>query len=352
MKPVALGVIGCGVIGPVHLQCATQSPLIKVVAVADLIDERARAAAEKFGVQKVYGEGESLLADDEVEAVVLAMPTHGRTQLALSAFEKGKHVLTEKPVAMNAHEVRQMIRARGDLTAGCCSPRYRFTESSRAAADLIATGVLGDLRVVHCRAVRAARERPATSPPPWRLSKALNGGGILVNWGCYDLDYLLGITGWTLKPRLVLAQTWPLPPRFESHADPDSDAESHFAALIQCEGGTVISFERGEYMAAQTEEAWRIVGSHGSLRLTMVAKPEKAIVHDYADEERGVLSETIWQGDEGGEAIGRGLLEDFAAAIREGRQPMTSLENALVMQQITDAIYASAEQGAAVEIAP
>jgi len=348
MKPVALGVVGCGVIGPVHLRDAAESPLIEVVAVADLIEERARAAAQKFGVRKIYADGESLLADEQVEAVVLAMPTCGRTELALSAFQKGKHVLTEKPVAMNAGEVQRMIEARGELVAACCSSRYRFTKSSQAAAELIATGALGDLRVVHCRAIRAGRERPAATPPPWRLNRALNGGGILVNWGCYDLDYLLGITGWKLKPRLALAQTWPVPPPFASHPAPGSDAETHFAALIRCEGGTVISFERGEYMAAQTEEAWRIVGSKGSLRLTMVSQPGKTIVFDYADEEKGVLSKTVWQGEEDKRFISP--VADFAAAIRENRPPMTSLENSLVVQKITDAIYASAEKGTAVEI--
>jgi len=169
-----------------------------------------------------------------------------------------------------------------------------------------------------------------------------------VNWGCYDLDYLLGITGWKLKPRLALAQTWPVPPPFASHPAPGSDAETHFAALIQCEGGTVISFERGEYMAAQTEEAWRIVGSKGSLRLTMVPRPGNTVVFDYADEEKGVLSKTVWQGEE--DKRFTSPVADFAAAIRENRPPMTTLENSLLVQKITDAIYASAEKGTAVEI--
>ncbi|MFQ6096414.1 MAG: Gfo/Idh/MocA family oxidoreductase, partial [Armatimonadota bacterium] len=68
MDPVRLGVVGCGVIGPTHLEAATQSPLIEVVAVADLIQERARAAAERFEVPKVYREGADLVDDPDVEA--------------------------------------------------------------------------------------------------------------------------------------------------------------------------------------------------------------------------------------------------------------------------------------------
>ena len=141
-------------------------------------------------------------------------PTQYRTEVALRAFERGKHVLIEKPIAMNAAEVEQLIAARGDLISGCCSSRNRFSAAARLATQLITTGGLGELRTVHCRAIRGAGKEPDTPRPAWRLTKALNGGGILVNWGCYDLDYLLGITGWQLKPQTVFAQTWTVPQVF------------------------------------------------------------------------------------------------------------------------------------------
>ena len=350
MKPVRLGVIGCGVIGQFHLATARQAPQIDIVAVADLREEAARATAEKFDVQKVYADGEALLADPNVEAVVLAMPTRGRAELALSAFARGQHVLTEKPVAMNADEVRRLIRARGKLVAACCSSRYRFQPSARAAAEVIAGGALGELRVLHCRGIVAAGKPPEKPPPPWRLTKSLNGGGILMNWGCYDLDYLLGLAGWSLRPEQVLAQCWRVPPQFESHIAPGSDAETHFAALIRCDNAAVISIERGEYATAESESAWRIVGTRGSLRLHMLPGEGKQIVHHDTTTDQGVISKTIWEGDDGYQTPNDGPVRDFAEAIREGREPETSLEKALVVQQITDAIYESAERDVAVEI--
>lgn len=350
MEPVRLGVIGCGVIGPHHLDAATKSPLIEVVAVADLIEQRGREAAERFNVPRVYREGNDLLEDSAVEAVVLALPTCGRTELALRAFAHGKHVLTEKPVAMNADEVRQLIQARGGLTAACCSSRYRFAEGAQVATDFIATGALGDLRMVYGRAFSAAGPPPQKTPPEWRLKRSLNGGGILMNWGCYDLDYLLGITGWSLKPKTVFAQTWTVPPQLEPHIAPGSDAETYFTALIRCEGGTILSLERGEYMPIQTEAAWQIIGTKGSLRLTMTAATPKLLFHDEATSEQGLVSQTLWEGEEDPARIHSGPVTDFAAAIREQRPPKTTLEQALVVQQISDAIYASAQQGTAVEI--
>lgn len=64
---------------------------------------------------------------------------------------------------------------------------------------------------------------------------------------------MFGITGWTLQPRHVLARFWGVPPQFSHSVAPGSDADEHFASFITCEGGTVISFERGERVASRSE---------------------------------------------------------------------------------------------------
>ena len=350
MEPVRLGIVGCGVIGRNHLQNARQSPLVNVLAVADMREAAAREAAEKFSVPTVYTSADDLFADARIEAMVLALPTQNRTALALKALASGKHVLIEKPVAMNADEVHRMIAARGDRVAACCSSRFRFLESARVVTDFLAAGTLGELRVVRCRAIVAAGEPPKTAPPAWRLSKSLNGGGILVNWGCYDLDFLLGVTGWSLKPQLVLAQTWPVPPQVAPRVAAGSDAETHYAALIRCQGGVTLTMERGEYMAAASEESWQIIGARGSLRSQMTPAPDKKVWHDESHADRAVASKVIWQGNESYATGNAGVLQDFAGAIREGRPPKTSLEQSLVIQQITDAIYSSVATGRAVAI--
>lgn len=350
MEPVRIGLIGCGVIGNVHANVVSESPLTQLVAVADIREEAANAVAEKHSVGKVYNHADPLIADPEVEAVILAMWAAPRTGLALQAFAKGKHVLTEKPVAINAEEVRRLIAARGELTAGCCSSRYRFLESTRAATDFVATGALGQLRVVHCRAILPAGEPPKNPPPPWRVSKPMNGGGILMNWGCYDLDYLLGVTGWQLKPKVAFAQTWPVASTYSNRVDLASDAETHFTALIRCEGDTIISYERGEFVTSRQDTAWEIIGDKGSLHLNMTASGDKEIVYDLADQDSGIVTETLWKGEDLHQTVLEGPVTDFAGAVREHLQPMTSLEQALVVQQISDAIYASAEQGTAVAV--
>ncbi len=211
-KKMKLGVIGCGVMGAKHCVDIKNSDLTELAAAADINKDAAEAAAGAGGAGKVYFDADSLIKDPEVEAVVIAMPTFARTELALKSLQAGKHVLLEKPVAMNRAEVRRMMDARGKLTVACFSSRYRFTEPARAAADFLAGGAAGDIRIVRVRAVTPDPGPPSKNPPAWRLKKSLNGGGILMNWGCYDLDYILGITGWKLEPEEVLARTWEASP--------------------------------------------------------------------------------------------------------------------------------------------
>lgn len=351
MEPLKLGVIGCGVIGNTHLKIATASASVEVVAVADLIEERVRAAAEEFGVPAAYANDEELLADERVEAVVLAMPTGDRTPVAFKSLQKGKHVLLEKPAASRVEEIEKMIAMRGELVVACCSARVSLRPDAEAAAECVASGGLGKLRLVRVRAVLGAGPEPRKNPPPWRQSMKQNGGGILVNWGCYDLDYVMYVTGWRLRPRLVVARWWLVGEKQAAYVAPGSDSDSHYTALVLCEDDVALSIERAEFAAVTTEQAWEVIGADGSLHMPMGlrgGKPNAVILDRFVPGE-GVASETVWEKGEG-ERGGGGLLEDFVLAVREGREPRTTLERALVMQRITDGIYDSAESGRAVEI--
>lgn len=351
MEPVRLGLIGCGVIGQFHLRAAKGWPATRFVAVADPRAEAASLTASSFGIETVYPDGQALIRDVNVEAVVLALPTGLRKPLALAALAAGKHVLLEKPAAMSVGDLLEMRAVAHGCVIASCSSRHRFLKSAKVAADFIATGALGRLRVVRCRAVGPAGKPPQSPPPVWRLSRSLNGGGIFVNWGSYDLDYLLGLTGWALRPRTVMAQAWPIAPHLSSRAAPGSDAETHVAALVRCDEDIVLIYERGEFTSTASDAAWQIIGEKGSLRLHMLPGENVVILHDEATDELGVTSRELWRGSETWESIHEGPVRDFADAIRSGRPPCTGMDQALLIQRITDAVYESARSGRAVDIA-
>lgn len=350
MGSVRVGVIGCGVIGRVHLKFLTQNPLAEVVAVADIKEEAARDAANRFGVPKFYTSPEDLLDDPDVDAVILAFQTAGRTKVALEAFARQKHVLVEKPVAMNANEVKQMIAAKGDLIAGCCSSRYRFLPSFQIVKSFLDSKALGRIRLIRIRAARPDEGPPKTTPPAWRLRRDLNGGGILMNWGCYDLDYLLSLFDWQLQVKWVTASIWTVPPPFEPHVAPGSDAETHVTALLICDEGLTITYERGEYMPTAPEDGWEIIGDKGSLRFKMIPEKDKTVTFYEASTEAGVVPRVIWRGDETWDMVHEGVVNDFVRAVSENLPPATTLEQALVVQQITDAIYIAASSGKPVTV--
>ena len=165
MGALKLGIIGCGFMVTRHLATAVALDGVEPFAAADLIPERVEEARRQFGVARTYSSGARLVRDPDVEAVVLAFPTAGRPRLALAAFRAGKHVLTEKPVAMNAGQVRRMIAARGRLVGAVLSCRQRFTPHALAAADFLASGALGTLRLLRMRSVDAAGPQPDRAEP-------------------------------------------------------------------------------------------------------------------------------------------------------------------------------------------
>ncbi|MFW6286309.1 MAG: Gfo/Idh/MocA family protein [Candidatus Sumerlaeota bacterium] len=340
-----LGIIGCGAIGKTHATAAKLLPDVQIAAVADLDRKQAEIVAKQCEVGRICDSGEDILDDPDIDAVILALPAVARTKLCLHAFEQGKHVLNEKPMAMNMEEIKQLLEAKGDLVAASCTSRMRHTESVKAAADFIATGALGDLRVLRVRALIGAVPPDEALLVPWRYKSRVNAGGIMSNWGCYDLDTMLGVLDWKLRPESVLGQTWTVQPDFVGHIAPGSDGESHVSAMIKCAGGVSILFERGELVPRSTETAWEITGTGGTLHLRIVPGEDKKLLFDRADPQVGIETQTVWEGGDDWDTIHVELIADFVRAIRTGRPPATTFEQAAVVQRITHAIYDSSATG-------
>ncbi len=341
-----IAIIGCGVIAQYHLRALAKMKTARAAAVCDLRGEMAQKTAAEFGVPRWTTKAEELLADPAIDAVILALPAFARTAIAVQAFRQGKHVLTEKPVAMNAAEVRAMLAVQGDRVGACCSSRYRAFESARVATEFIRSGGLGAIRTITCRAVNQPGPSPTNVPPVWRLRRDLNGGGIFVNWGCYDLDYLLGLLDFKLTPQFALARTWLVPPAFSAYAAPGSDAETHITALATFAEGCVLTYERAESSTLPPGSIWVIGGEKASLSLQMLKASSANIVLIEPNPATGTSRRVLWEGDESQLTHEHdGVVFDFVDAIREKRAPRTSLQDALLFARLADAFYASADSG-------
>lgn len=347
-----LALIGSGVIAQYHLRALAKMKTARAAVICDLRADVAQKTAADFGVPRWTTSADEVLADPSIDGIILALPACARQEIALKAFRAGKHVLTEKPVAMNAADVRAMIAAQGDRVGACCSSRYRSFESARVANEFLRGGGLGKIRAITCRAASQAGSPPKNPPPVWRLRRDLNGGGIFVNWGCYDLDYLLGLLDFKLTPQFALARTWTVAPAFTAYAAPGSDAETHITGLVTFAEGCVLTYERAEFSTLPAGSIWVISGDRGSLSLQMLKAKSANVVLIEPDPVNGTRTRVLWEGDETESTLEHdGVVFDFVDAIREKRAPRTSLKDALLFARIADAFYASADSGKPVSFA-
>lgn len=343
-----LAFIGCGVIAQFHLRGMARLKIARAALVCDLRPDVAQKTAVEFSVPRWTSSVDEVLADPSIDGVVLSLPANIRTEIAIKAFKAGKHVLTEKPVAMNAKEVQSMMAVQNDLIGAVCSCRYRDLESAKVAKAFLKTGALGAIRTISCRGIYPAG-KPPVNPPAWRLRKDLNGGGIFLNWGSYDLDYLLGFFDFKLTPQFALGRTWTVGEPFKAYAAPNSDGETHVNALVTFAEGCVLDYERAEFSTIPSDHRWQIVGERGTLSLQMLKVAKANVVFTEAVEGVGAVTRVLWEGDETVKELDcfehYTPVWDFAGAIAEKRKPLTSLEDSLLMTRISDAVYASSASG-------
>ena len=344
--PVGLGVVGCGFIGTSHVRSATGLDCARVEAVLDLEPERAYALASAWDVPRVCTDIREMLSLSEVEAVVLAIPPVHRLPLAESILESGRHLLLEKPVAMHAGEVRRIIAWRDTgIVVAACSSRFRCVETFPAIRRILAQDVLGELRCISFQALVQTPSRPDSLPPAWRLQSRLNGGGVLMNWGSYDFDYLWGLWPDLLEPHTVKAHMWSLGPDLATFVVPESDGETHVCAWIECANGVHIAYERGEYMPSPHQSALRITGDKGSLELTMVPTRGATDVLWRTHPESGQVRIPVQDHPDHSVDLHSGVLADFCRAVRTASPPATDLHHAFRVQATLDACYRSAASG-------
>jgi predicted dehydrogenase len=155
-----------------------------VVAVSSRDLTRARQFADKMQVPIAYGSYEELLADPTIQAVYIPLPNNDHKPWTIKALQAGKHVLVEKPFALNSYEAQEMVGVSVEKSLVLMEGfNYRYHSRIQKALETIKKGELGKLRFVHC-----SFSFPLENPDDFRLVPAL-GGGALYDLGCYCVDF-------------------------------------------------------------------------------------------------------------------------------------------------------------------
>ena len=151
MKPVVWGILSVSTHYGLRIHTnLKKSPLVELRAIASRSRQKAAEAAQFLGMPKSYGSYEELLADKEIEAVYIPLPNHMHAEWVRKAADAGKHVLCEKPFALDAHEAEQAIHhaeSKGVLVMEALM--YRQHPQWKRAREIVAAGEIGDLHAIH-----------------------------------------------------------------------------------------------------------------------------------------------------------------------------------------------------------
>ncbi|MEM2915217.1 MAG: Gfo/Idh/MocA family oxidoreductase [Candidatus Bathyarchaeia archaeon] len=196
MKKINLGIIGLGFIGKVHLRNCLKLDSAIVLAAADT-SKKALNYAKAFGVKHLFTDYRKLLKLNDLDAVIVSLPTHLHAECAISAMEHGKHVFLEKPLARNPKEGREIISAaRKNGVKFMVGYPLRFIPDFTDLKKKIDSGVLGDVQSAHAVNIAAGpffhkAESNIPKPiPEWWLSKELAGGGVLIDLGSHMINLM------------------------------------------------------------------------------------------------------------------------------------------------------------------
>jgi predicted dehydrogenase len=194
---IRVGVIGTGRIASmVHVPSLKLcSEICEVVAVASRSEEKAKAFAAQWGIPRVHGDWQALLADPEVEAVVICPPSGLTATVARAAVAAKKHVLCEKPLGLQYAEARELEVAaeRGGMVC-MVAFTFRFVPALRYLKRLVSEGHFGEIRHWRLSHLTDLMLDPAT-PMVWRNDRKQAGAGVLADMGSHGIDcarYLLG----------------------------------------------------------------------------------------------------------------------------------------------------------------
>ncbi|MEJ2218211.1 MAG: Gfo/Idh/MocA family oxidoreductase [Gemmatimonadota bacterium] len=251
-EPLKVGLLGVGAIAQiVHLPVLATLD-VEVVGVCDVAHGTARSIADRFGVRRVYASDDELMNDADLQAVIICTPNYLHEQQAIQALNAGKHVLVERPLALDADGAERVVATaekHGRTLMVALNHRYR--PDMLAVRPFVRNGELGD--IYFARAGWYHRKMPVKRQT-WRHRKATSGGGALMDLGIQALDACL----WLLD--------YPPVERVTAHAHPGAGMEVEDAAtlLVRIAGGIISTDVTWSMMALRDRQSMRLLGTAGS----------------------------------------------------------------------------------------
>ncbi len=300
-----------------------------VVALATRSPETAQSLAAEHGIARVYDDYQKLLDDPAIDAVYIPLPNHLHRPWTLKALTAGKHVLCEKPLAMNSAEAEQMAAAAGRADRLLMEAfMYRFHPRSRKIKALVSQGAIGKVHSVRCAFCFKMDDSVLQTGNNYRLDNQM-GGGALMDVGCYGVSLARWLLG--QEPVRVQAQA----------VYDDNGIDLHVAGILQFADGALATIEAGFITALQ--QTYSVTGSHGAIDVPHDAfiPWEKETVFTVRRVDDGTGQEhTIAGVDEY-----RCMVEHFSATLLNNTELDFAIQDSIANMRVIEALARSARSG-------
>lgn len=347
MKQLNIGVIGAGSISDMHFQSYKNNSSVKISAVCDLNEQRARLKADTYGAAGVYTDYRKLLTDEAIDAVSICTWNNSHAEIAIAALEAGKHVLVEKPLCQTVAEAEQIEAAvqRSEKVLQVGFVR-RFGTNVNVLKKFIDAGDLGDIYYAKTSCLRRLG-----NPGGWFADRERSGGGPLIDVGVHVIDlcwYLMGkpkvksVSGNTYKKLGNRKNVENLSYYKAADYDPDFNTVEDMAnAVIRFENGASLVVDASFTLHAKEDELTvKLYGDKGSVevepQLLLVSEKHDTILNAVPqidnlsfDFEKGFQSE----------------IDHFVSCCFGEQATIAPVEDGVEIMKILCAIYESSEKG-------
>ncbi len=349
-KKVRVGIIGFGGIGKTHLRYLQPVENAEVIAAADINEENLKSAREEFGIKYTFKNWNEMLKLKELDAVCVCTPNKLHYKPTIDALNAGKHVLVEKPMAMNAKESAKMVEtAKKKKKILQIAFQWRFTPNAQFLKRQFDEGVFGNVCYVR---VQALRRRGI---PNWGVfgRKELQGGGPMIDIGVHLLEMAHYIVG-SPKPVSARGACYTYIGNKKSEVVcpwPNWDYKTY---TVEDLAVGFLTFENGMTLAIESSFAAHIEKDTYNVQIFGTkggATFEPARVYtDMNGYMMNIEPGYLPAGDNWFQYGFEYKMRHFIECIADGKKCLAPGEDGLVVQQMLDAIYLSAEKGKEIKI--
>jgi predicted dehydrogenase len=347
---IRIGVIGAGNIGNVHIEIFKGLPNVEITAIADNFLPLAKKRAEEHQIPKIHRTAEELIHDEDLGAVIIGVPNKWHAPLAIQAMKAGKHVLVEKPMAIDEKDAKEMVITQRETGKILMVPhQMRWEWLSMQIKEQVQKGELGN--IYHAKA-GWFRRKGIPGWGTWFTNKAESGGGPLIDTGVHLLDLALHLMG-NPKPVSVFGSTYaefgPEKRGIGNWGKPNwegkFDVEDLATALIKMENGSTLSLDVSWAVHMDTDSLpfVHLMGSKGGASIR--GQKGKLLTEDF---DGTVDVDLIPPEDDEGERVR--VSRHFIECICEGKEPLTSAITGYTNNLILSAIYESSRTGREVQL--